>query len=67
LCSKAVSLIQAWSRTNGLVPSGDTGGYCQARHRIQPVFLAGVHARILRSLAAGIRPYRLINKLVNED
>lgn len=55
-CSKAVSLIQAWSRANGLsMPSGDTGGYCQARRRIQPEFLAGVHARILRGLAAGIR------------
>lgn len=56
-CAKAVSLIQAWSRANGLSgPSGDTGGYCQARRRIEPEFLAGVHERILRHLAAAVRP-----------
>lgn len=56
-CAKAVSLIQAWARANGLSgPSGDTGGYCQARCRIGSEFLVGVQARILRHLGAAVRP-----------
>jgi hypothetical protein len=55
-CSKAVSLIQAWSRAAGLtVPSGRTGGYCQARGRIRLEFLRTVHERILGTLASSVR------------
>jgi len=56
-CSKAVSLLQAWSRAAGLaVPSGRTGGYCQARGRIGFEFLRAVHERIRTTLAGSVRP-----------
>ena len=42
-CSKAVSLIQSWSASQGLpIPSSGTGGYCQARQRLPLSFLEAV-------------------------
>lgn len=56
-CAKAVSLIQAWSRAADLtVPSSQTGGYCQARGRIQLGFLAAIHQRIRAMLDWSVRP-----------
>jgi len=55
-CAKAVSLVQAWSRAAGLpVPSGDTGGYCQARARIDSDFLSAIHDRVRACLARAVR------------
>lgn len=56
-CTKAVNLIQAWSRAASLpVPSSATGGYCQARGRVSTEFLAAVHGRVLAGLGAAVRP-----------
>lgn len=61
-CSKAVSLVQSWSRAAGLpVPSSDSGGYCQARRRIDMGFLAAIHGKTRQSLDAAIRPDDLWN------
>jgi hypothetical protein len=37
------------------VPSGRSGGYCQARGRIGLEFLGAVHERILGTLAGSVR------------
>lgn len=56
-CSKAVSLIQAWSRSAGLpVPTGESSGFCQARQRVHIDFLAAILTRINSSLGANARP-----------
>lgn len=56
-CSKALSLIQAWSRAAGLpVPTGDSSGFCQARKRIRIDFLAAILAKINASLRRHARP-----------
>lgn len=61
-CSKALSLIQAWSRAAGLpVPTGNSSGYCQARARISMEFLKSVLARVNRWLDGNIRPADLWN------
>ena len=55
-CSKAVSLVQAWSVEVGLkVPSGDTGAYCKARNRIKLSFLRLVRERVNAWLNSRIR------------
>lgn len=56
-CSKALSLIQSWSRSAGLpVPVGGTGGFCLARKRVRLEFLHSILARIGESLRRSIRP-----------
>jgi hypothetical protein len=67
-CSKAVSLIQAWSRAAGLtVPSGRTGGYCHHRGRsshfgiestlsIPTISTASVFSAMRRPGGDGIKP-----------
>lgn len=56
-CSKALSLVQSWSRSAGLpVPVGGTGGFCQARKRVRLDFLHSILARIGESLRRSIRP-----------
>lgn len=55
-CSKAVSLVQAWSAEVGLkVPSADTGAYCKARNRIKLSFLKLVRGRVNIWLNSRIR------------
>ena len=55
-CSKAVSLVQAWSAEAGLkVPSEDTGAYCRARNRLKMSFLKIMRERVSAWLAARIR------------
>jgi hypothetical protein len=56
-CSKALSLIQAWSRAAGLpAPTGGSSGFCQARGRIRMDFLASILAAINTSLNRHARP-----------
>lgn len=56
-CSKAVSLIQHWSRTNKLtIPASNTSSYCQARKRLKLSFLKNIHRRISKKLNDSIQP-----------
>ncbi|MBB5353417.1 hypothetical protein HNR46_003674 [Haloferula luteola] len=59
-CSKALNLVQSWSRSVGLpVSVGGAGEFCQARKRARPDFLHSVLARIGESLQRSIRPENL--------
>jgi len=54
-CSKAVSLIQVWSRELGLPePSSDTGAYCKARQRVSTEFLNAIDEKVQAHLEANI-------------
>jgi hypothetical protein len=56
-CTKALGLIQAWSRSAGLpVPTGGSGGYCTARLRIDEDFLQAISGRITACLDQAVRP-----------
>lgn len=56
-CSKALNHIQAWCRAADLpVPTGGTGGYCQARGRLCLRFLDRVLSRVGESLSRAMRP-----------
>jgi len=64
-CSKALSMIQAWSVAAGLVgPKGGTSGYCQARIRLSDDFLDQIGTRIIGSLQGATRPDDLWHGLV---
>lgn len=55
-CTKALGLIQAWSRSSGLpVPTGDSSGYCSARQRLDETFLKAAFEKITGSLNYSIR------------
>ena len=55
-CTKALGLIQAWSRSSGLpVPAGDSSGYCGARQRLSETFLKAAFEKITDSLNRSIR------------
>jgi len=54
-CEKAVGLIQAWCRAQGLpVPASGNGAYCKARKRLSENFLAAVSERIVSALGARV-------------
>lgn len=59
-CTKALGLIQAWSRSSGMpVPTGDSSGYCSARQRLDETFLKAVFEKVTASLNHSIRPLDL--------
>ena len=59
-CTKALGLIQAWSRSAGLpVPAGDSSGYCNARQRLDETFLKAAFEKITASLNRSVRPLDL--------
>ena len=56
-CTKALGLIQAWSRGAGLpVPTGGSSGYCNARQRLDESFLKTIFETITASLNRSVRP-----------
>lgn len=59
-CSKALGLVQAWSRSSGLpVPTGGTSAYCNARLRLCETFLKAVFGTVTARLNQAVRPQDL--------
>lgn len=55
-CSKAVAMIQTWSRSHGLpVPSSDTSSYCKGRERLPKGFLEQIITRVEAHLSRRVR------------
>lgn len=56
-CTRALGLIQAWSRSAGLpVPASDSSGYCSARQRLDEAFLKAAFDQVTGSLDRSVRP-----------
>ncbi len=59
-CAKALALIEAWHKDNGLTPpSFDTSSYCKARQRLPDSFLDQIHQRVETFVEARVEDHQL--------
>lgn len=59
-CAKALALIEAWHKDNGLTPpSFDTSSYCKARQRLPDSFLDQIHQRVETFAEARVEDHQL--------